>query len=245
MEIRRNNFGFTQDNYDSVTVPKTFVANVFSWMFLALGITAFIAYYFADSGLIDNLIYKNPETGRIGTSGLGWVVALAPLALVFIMSGAINKLSGMAMILLFIGFSTLMGMSLSTIFIVYTASSIFQTFLVASLMFGIMAIAGYTTKTDLTKLGSLLFMALIGIVIASIINMFMRSGTMEYVISFIGVLVFTGLTAYDVQKIKNIGSQIDANTDYAKKMSILGALTLYLDFINLFLFLLRFMGRRD
>ena len=120
-----------------------------------------------------------------------------------------------------------------------------KTFLIASGMFGVMAIVGYTTKTDLTKFGSIMFMGLIGIIIASVVNLFMRSGTMDYIISFIGVLVFTGLTAYDVQKLKRIGSNIGYEDEGTRKMTIMGALTLYLDFINLFLFLLRFFGNRN
>ena len=123
-------------------------------------------------------------------------------------------------------------------------SSIVKTFVITSGMFGTMAVVGYTTKTDLTKFGSLMFMGLIGIIIASVVNMFMRSGTMDYIISFIGVLVFTGLTAYDVQKLKRIGSNMELESEGARKLTIMGALTLYLDFINLFLFLLRFFGNR-
>jgi FtsH-binding integral membrane protein len=150
------------------------------------------------------------------------------------------------MALLFIAFSVLMGMSLSFILLVYTGSSVFKTFAVTSAMFGVMAVLGYTTKTDLTKFGSILMMALFGIIIAMVINMFMHSSTMEYIISVIGVLIFTGLTAYDVQKLKRIGAGagVDIHDVNVRKMSIMGALTLYLDFINLFLFLLRFLGDR-
>jgi hypothetical protein len=140
-----------------------------------------------------------------------------------------------------------MGMSLSFILLVYTGSSVFKTFAVTSAMFGIMAVLGYTTKTDLTKFGSILMMALFGVIIAMVVNMFMHSSMMEYIISVLGVLIFTGLTAYDVQKLKRIGAGItglNAQDANVRKMSILGALTLYLDFINLFLFLLRFLGDR-
>jgi FtsH-binding integral membrane protein len=137
-----------------------------------------------------------------------------------------------------------MGMSLSFIFLIYTLGSIYLTFAIAAGMFGIMAVAGYTTKTDLTKFGSLMIMGLIGIIIASVVNYFMKSGTMDYIISFLGVLIFTGLTAYDVQKLKRIGSGSMYGDENYKKLMIMGALTLYLDFINLFLFLLRFFGNR-
>ncbi len=246
MDLQKIKFGYSPEKYQDATVPKTFVANVFSWMFLALGITAFVAYYFAaNKGLMETLYYSNPETGKGGMTGLGWIVTLAPLGFVLLMSFGINKLSAIVMTLLFVVFSVLMGMSLSFIFLVYTSGSIFTTFIVTSAMFGVMAVAGYTTKADLTKFGSIMMMGLIGIIIASVINMFMRSSGFDYIISFIGVLIFTGLTAYDVQKLKNIGTQVEAGTDTARKLSILGALTLYLDFINLFLFLLRFLGKRD
>jgi len=145
---------------------------------------------------------------------------------------------------LFLLYSSVMGMSLSFIFWAYTASSIFSTFITTSAMFGVMAVAGYTTKIDLTKFGSIMMMGLVGIIIASLINMFMHSDSMQYIISFVGVLVFTGLTAYDVQKLKNIGAGIELGTAAASKLVIMGALSLYLDFINLFLMLLRLFGNR-
>ncbi len=137
-----------------------------------------------------------------------------------------------------------MGASLSFVFLAYTGASIAKTFVITSAMFGFMALLGYTTKTDLTKFGSIMIMGLVGIIIASVVNMFMQSPMMDYIISFIGVLVFTGLTAYDVQKLKRIGAGVDTESESARKLTIYGALTLYLDFINLFLFLLRFFGNR-
>ena len=137
-----------------------------------------------------------------------------------------------------------MGISLSFIFLAYTGASIAKTFLITSGMFGSMAVLGYTTKTDLTKFGSLMYMGLIGIIIASVVNMFMGSSTLDYIISFGGVLIFTGLTAYDVQKLKRLGSQMTTEDETTRKFTIMGALTLYLDFINLFLFLLRLFGSR-
>jgi hypothetical protein len=162
------------------------------------------------------------------------------------MSFGFQRLSPAILTLLFITFSILMGMSLSFVLIVYTAASVFKTFAIAAGMFGIMAVLGYTTKTDLTKFGSIMMMGLIGIFIAMIVNIFLKSSTMDYIISIIGVLVFTGLTAYDVQKLKRIGAGIgiEGGEMNARKLSIMGALTLYLDFINLFLFLLRFLGDR-
>jgi hypothetical protein len=148
------------------------------------------------------------------------------------------------MVLIFVVYSILMGASLSFIFLAFTGASIAKTFVITSGMFGVMAVVGYTTKTDLTKFGSIMFMGLIGLIIASVVNMFMQSDTMDYIISFIGVLVFTGLTAYDVQALKRIGAGATAETESTRKLTIMGALKLYLDFINLFLFLLRFFGDR-
>jgi hypothetical protein len=247
MDQNHRGFNIIEQEYKStqtLPVTRTFMANVFLWMTLALAVTAVTAYWFASSKeLMESL--RNLQTG--GLSTLGWIVMLAPLGFVLLMSMGFQRLSPAIMTLLFIAFSVLMGMSLSFILLVYTGSSVFKTFAVTSAMFGVMAVLGYTTKTDLTKFGSILMMALFGVIIAMVVNMFMHSGTMDYIISVLGVLIFTGLTAYDVQKLKRIGAGIvgvDAKDANVRKMSILGALTLYLDFINLFLFLLRFLGNR-
>jgi FtsH-binding integral membrane protein len=216
---------------------RTFVANVFSWMFLALAITAATAWYFADSGMIKYLV------SATGLTVLGWVVMLSPIGFVIALSAGFQRFSATTLTLLFVVYSIVMGMSLSFILLAYTGTSIALTFASTSVMFGVMAVAGYTTKTDLTKMGSLLFMALIGIIIAMLINAFMQSSQMQYLISILGVIIFTGLTAYDVQKIKRIGEQ-GMEGEMTRKLTIMGALTLYLDFINLFLFMLRFMGGR-
>ncbi len=222
------------------TLAKTFMANVFLWMTLAMAVTAVTAFWFAATpSLIGSLV--NFETG--GMTVLGWIVTLAPLGFVLLMSFGFQKLSPAILTLLFLGFSVLMGMSLSFILLVYTSASVFKTFAVAAGMFGIMAVTGYTTKTDLSRFGSIMMMGLIGIILAMVVNFFLHSSTLDYIISIIGVLVFTGLTAYDVQKLKRIGT-VQADVAGTRKMSIMGALTLYLDFINLFLFLLRFLGDR-
>ncbi|MBP5643025.1 MAG: Bax inhibitor-1/YccA family protein [Bacteroidales bacterium] len=237
------------DNYDmnspTRVLSNTFVANVFMWMFLALGITALTAYLFGTSETLIMSMYTIRADGTASMNILGWIVMLAPLALVLIMGFGIEKMKASTMILIFIAYSILMGMSLSFIFLVYTQTSIFKTFLITSGMFGIMAVVGYTTKTDLTKLGSILLMALVGIIIASLVNMFMHSERLDYIISIIGVIIFTGLTAYDVQKIKNIGMLGLENSETTTKLTINAALSLYLDFINLFLYLLRFFGKRN
>jgi len=243
MLSNRNEYTQTySQGYGTQSLAQTFMAKVFTWMFLALAATAFTAYVFANSASLMGLLI-NAETGSM--SVLGWVVMLAPLAFVFFMSARFTRMSKGTLTLMFFAFSVLMGMSLSFILLAYTAASVFSTFVVTSGTFGLMALVGYTTKTDLTKFGSILMMGVVGIILASIVNMFMHSGTMEYIISILGVLIFTGLTAYDVQKLKRIGMAVgEYQGTEIEKLSIMGALTLYLDFINLFLFLLRFMGDR-
>ncbi|MCQ2309281.1 MAG: Bax inhibitor-1/YccA family protein [Bacteroidales bacterium] len=230
---------------ETKALSNTFMANVFSWMFAAMGLTALAAYLFGTSDELFSLIYGINEKGVMSMTMLGWIVTFAPFIIVLGMSFSGSKLSTRSTILLYLLYSTLMGMSLSSIFYVYTSASIVKTFVITAGMFGIMAIMGYTTKTDLTKLGSILLMALFGMIIAVLVNFFTHSARLEYIISVVGVIVFTGLTAYDVQKIKNIGQMgIDEN-DTMVKITIFAALSLYLDFLNLFLYLLRFFGRRD
>ncbi len=229
---------------DSQTTAKTFMANVFLWMFIGLGLSAVMAYLFASNeSLLGYLV--DLSTGKMNP--LGWVVMFAPLGFVMLMSFAFNRLSATAITGLFLAYSAINGISFSFILLAYTAGSIMTCFLSASAMFGVMAVMGYTTKKDLTGFGRIMMMGLVGIIIASIINMFMHSGTMDYIVSFIGVMVFTGLTAYDVQKLKRIGAGVEyegVGAAQVKKLSILGALNLYLDFINIFLFLLRLFGNR-
>jgi len=240
MLAERNYNQTSTTNVETKDIAANFIANVFAWMGIALAITAFTAYYFASNESLINSLY-NPQTGM---TILGWIVMLSPLGFVLAMGMGFQKFSAGTLTLLFGVFSVLMGASLSYIFLIYQIGSIFQTFAVTAGMFGIMSFVGYTTKTDLTKFGSLMIMGLIGIIIASVVNMFMRSAAFDYIISFIGVLVFTGLTAYDVQKLKRIGAGIQYGAESTKKLVIMGALSLYLDFINLFLFLLRFLGNR-
>ena len=227
------------------TQVKNFMANVFAYMFLALGISALFAYLFSTN--LQLLQYLVSSTGR-GLNALGYIVMFAPLGFVLLMSFGYSKLSAPVLVFLFVIYSALNGITFSFILLSYTSGTVLACFLSAAAMFGIMAFMGYTTKQDLTKFGRILFMGLIGIIVASLINLFMGNSTLDYFISFIGVMIFTGLTAYDVQKLKNIGAGIqyaDVPASDVKKVSILGALNLYLDFINLFLFLLRLFGRRD
>lgn len=241
-DIENKGYYVPDQGYATQVATKTFMSQVFLWMTFAMAVTAVTAYLFASS---ESLI-MSLRTPTGGLSGLGWFVMLAPIGFVLLMSLGFQKLSPALMALLFIAFSILIGMSLSFILLVYTAASVYKTFAVTAAMFGGMAILGYTTKTDLTRFGSLMMMALFGIIIAMLVNMFLHSGTMDYIISVIGVLVFTGLTAYDVQKLKRMSQSgmTEMGDGNVRKLSIMGALTLYLDFINLFLFLLRFLGNR-
>ena len=211
-----------------------FLAKVFNWMAVGLGLTGIVAYLTAASGLAQRII----------NSPLFIVLAIGTLGLVFFLSARINKIQAKTASGLFIAYSVLNGLFFSTIFLRYTGSSIAGTFMITAGMFGAMAIYGLVTKRDLSGWGSFLFMGLIGIIIASIVNIFLKSPGMYWVISMIGVLVFTGLTAYDVQKIKRMGEEgiMAQGHEAIVKGSIMGALALYLDFINLFLMLLRFFG---
>lgn len=240
MKTFNKNINFSSQE-QTMPLAQTYLASVFMWMFLAMSITAATSWLFASSENLMMLLI-NPETGSMSIGG--WIAMFAPLGLVLWMSSGFQRMAASTMVLIFIAFSILMGISLSFIFLAYTGASIAKTFLITAGMFGSMAVLGYTTKTDLTKFGSIMTMGLFGIIIASVVNMFMGSSTLDYIISFGGVLIFTGLTAYDVQKLKRIGSQIENEDDNSRKLTIMGALTLYLDFINLFLFLLRFFGNR-
>ena len=225
----------------SSSFSKSFVSNVFSLMFSALIISGLASVWFATDTMKSFII--DPVTK--GLTIFGWISTISPIGLVLLMGVRFQKFNANTLLGIFLIYSTLTGISLSTIFSIYTTSSIASTFFISAITFGIMATMGYTTKTDLTKMGSFLYMALIGVILASVINWFMQSSLMHYLISVIGVLIFTGLTAYDVQKIKNIGSQVEQGSESAQKLMIMGALTLYLDFINLFLMLLRLLGNRD
>ncbi len=235
-----NNLEFNDGVYvNDNAVSKSFVSNVFAYMALALAISGALAYLFGTTDLIYSLVSKS------GMTTLGWVVMFAPFAFILAMNFGFNKMSFTTLLAVFLGYAAVMGISLSFIFLVYDLGIITKVFFITAGLFGAMAFIGYTTKTDLTKFGGILMMAVIGLVIASVVNMFMKSSQMDYIISCIGVLVFTGLTAYDVQKIKRIGAGVEFGTAEASKLALMGALSLYLDFVNLFMFLLRVFARRD
>lgn len=244
--METNNFNYVQSEQETAAMSKTFMASVFSWMSAALVITGIVAYYFGTDESLKALLYSvNPMTGRYSNTILGYVVMFSPLALILVMGVGFRKLAYPIMLFLYLLFAMLMGASMSYIFSIYTDSSIVSVFFASSGMFGLMAFVGYTTKTDLTKFGSIMMMGLVGMIFASLINyFFIESTQMDYVISCIGVLVFTGLTAYDVQKLKRIGAGVEYGTEETKKIVLWGAMDLYLDFINLFLFMLRIFGDR-
>ena len=210
---------------------------VYVWMTLALVITGFTAYGVANSPGVLQAIYSNPV--------IFWGLIIAEFGLVIGVSAAINRLSLTTATLMFILYSVINGAMLSSVFLVYTQSSIAMVFFITAGTFGTMALVGYTTKTDLTSMGKYLFMALIGLIIATLVNLFVKSSGMTLVLSYVGVLIFVGLTAYDSQKIKEMLLQAPDAGEGAQKLALLGALTLYLDFINLFIYLLRIFGKRE
>ena len=224
-------------NYTAKAAQATLLRSVYLWMTLALIITGFVAMYVAKSYTLVNMMIQN--------SMMFWGVLIAEVALVWYLSARIYKMSFTTATILFIVYSVLNGVTLSILLLVYTANSIATTFFVTAGTFGTMAIFGYITKKDLTRIGSLCIMGVIGIIIASLVNLFLQNSMMDMVISYIGVLLFVGLTAYDSQKIKRLlsGDDIEVN-EVTQKIALMGAMTLYLDFINLFIYLLRILGDR-
>ncbi len=242
--FRKTNF----DNIQSATIvnERSLFASVFTWMFVALAITTVCSLLFAYNPELGNLLYKLDESGNpIGVSTLGWVCMFAPLGFVLVMRFAFNKLSFVALMALFFAYAAVNGISFSAIFFVYNVSSIGYIFGAAAGLFGLMAVLGYTTKADLTKMGFYLRIGLIAVIVVMLINVFIAHSTIiDTLISVACVIIFTGLTAYHVQTIKELSNTNDGSEDY-KKMGVLGALSLYLAFINLFLALLRLFGKRD
>jgi uncharacterized protein len=226
---------------------RAYMLKVYNYMGSGVLLTGVIALMFFKMAVVTSdggeIIGLTNFGNSIYNSGLKWVIMLAPLAVVFYMSFGIAKMSAAKAQTTFWVFAALMGASLSSIFLMYTGASITRVFFITAGTFGAMSIYGYTTKRDLTKLGSFLMMGLFGIIIASLVNIFMKSTMMYFVISILGVLIFVGLTAYDTQKIKNMYMVSDSGELMGKK-AVMGALTLYLDFINLFIMLLRLFGQR-
>ena len=236
MENNMQNFDFSQKQLDLTQNISVYITKVYNWMALALLITGVVAYFTSQSDMLVQAIF--------GSKILFFGLIIGELALVGYISARIQKISSYTATLLFLAYTVLNGLTMAVIFLAYTSSSICTTFIITAGTFGTMSLYGYYTKSDLTKIGNLAFMALIGIIIASVVNMFMQSEMMSWVISYLGVAIFIGLTAYDTQKIKQLAINGFENDESMEKNAILGALTLYLDFINLFLFLLRIMGDR-
>ena len=226
---------YTRSYSPSTTLP-VLMRKVYTWMALALVITGITAYGVATTPSLIMAIANN--------SILFWGLVIAEFGLVFGISGMLHKLSLTTATLMFIVYSVINGVLLSFIFLAYTMSSISTVFFITAGTFGVMALIGYTTKTDLSKFGSILFMALIGLIIATVVNMFVHSSGLQLIISYVGVLIFVGLTAYDTQKIKQMLNEQSSADESAQKLALLGALSLYLDFVNLFIHLLRILGDR-
>jgi FtsH-binding integral membrane protein len=235
------NFDTTMTRDRELSMSQAFPAlmrKVYVWMTLALIITGVTAFGVANSPGVINAIYSN--------SAVMWGLIIAELALVIGISAAINRLSLATATLLFVLYSAINGVVLSSIFLVYTTSSIASVFFITAGTFAVMAFVGYTTKADLTSLGKILLMALIGLIIASLVNVFfLKSTGFDLIVSYVGVLIFVGLTAYDSQKIKQMLMMAPDAGESSQKLALLGALSLYLDFINLFIYLLRILGKRE
>lgn len=228
-------------NYVSTqTTESSVVATLFKSLYMqmaaALTVTGLVAYFLSQSANFWYFLAENPS--------IIWIALFAQLGLVVWMSAGLMRMSMTMATMLFILYSVLMGVTMSSIFMVYTMSSIASVFFITAGMFLTMSILGYVTRLDLTKLGSLLFMALIGLLIASVVNIFLGSEMLYWIVSYAGVIIFTGLAAFDTQKIKQMFIQYGSADEMGNKIALFGALTLYLDFINLFLFLLRILGDR-
>jgi FtsH-binding integral membrane protein len=229
---------------------RSYMLRVYNWMASGLLLTGIVAYMIASTPGIAELFYTTVRTPRgLATAPtiLGWVAMFAPLAFILVFSFGINRMSKTTAQALFWAFAAVMGASMSNIFVIYTKTSIASTFFVCAAMFASMSLIGYTTKRDLTKMGSFMLMGLIGIILASLVNIFLASPALQFAIGILGVVIFCGLTAWDTQRIKNdyVEFAYADGTEEAGKRSVMDALSLYLNFINLFQFLLQFLGQRN
>lgn len=230
----QNNIGAVDASF-STEATRKFLLNVYNWMAMGLALTGVIAYGTANSSFVD-VIMGNPV--------IYFGLFIAQLAVVMGLTFAINKIPSGVAIGAFFLYAALTGLTFSVLFLVYTGGSIASTFFICAGMFAAVSVFGYVTKMDLSKMGTYLFMALIGLIIASVVNIFLNSNTLNWIISYVGVIIFVGLTAYDTQKIKKMSQTTDFDSEQGKKGAVMGALTLYLDFINMFLFMLRILGDR-
>lgn len=242
--MENNNPDYVYSNVIQINDADTsrkYLAKVFAWMFAALGISAVVAFeFFLNQGFKDAIV--NQVVG--GFTGLGYVAIFAPLAFSLILSFGLNRLSYTTTLVLFIAYAAAMGVSLGVLGLIYTGASMFAVFLSASAIFAIMAIAGYTTQMDLTKFGSILMVVFFGAFAVSLINFFLHSSQLQYVLSFVFMIIMIGLTAYYIQMLKRIGAGIEYGTAESKKLVIMGAFVLYTTFINLFMSMLRIFGSR-
>jgi hypothetical protein len=222
---------------------REYMLRVYNYMASGLALTGIIAYLTASTPAVLNLLYAAGPNGAVQATPLAWIVMLSPLAFILVLSFGLQRMQASTMQMVFWAFSAVMGLSLANIFLAFTGASIARVFFITAGTFAAMSLYGYTTRRDLTGVGSFLFMGLIGIIIASLVNLFLQSTALHFVISVIGVLVFVGLTAYDTQKIKLMYLESDG-AEVATKKAIMGAVTLYLDFINLFIMLLHLFGQR-
>jgi len=238
--MRDNDFEVIDSEFNVVEMSRTFFANVYKYMFIALTLSGLLAYYSAQSEWYLSLAF-----GETGLSPIGYIIMFAPVGLVLLIQFRYGKMTFASVMSLFLIYSALIGISLSFIFLIYTSSSIALTFFTTAGTFGIMALLGYTTKTDLSKMGSLLYMAFIGIFVASIVNLIVGSDLLSTIISAAGILIFTGLTAYKMQELKAVAVRTNLSIEERKKEELMGGLILYILFINLFMSLLRFLGDRS
>lgn len=250
MEYRRNTTDYArpQGAAQATSVDaglRAYMLRIYNYMASGLALTGIVALFAYQSETFMNAMYNFNEAGQAtGMSLLGWIITFAPLVSILALSFGINRMSAATAQLCFWAFATIMGLSMTSIFMMYTGESIARTFFITAGVFGGMSIYGYTTKRDLTGVGSFLIMGVWGLLLASVVNMFLGSSMLNFAISAIGVLIFTGLAAYDTQKLKQMYYQIGGHGEALAKASIMGALNLYLDFINLFVMLLRFVGER-
>jgi FtsH-binding integral membrane protein len=246
LDFNQRTYSKTADQAGIDEGLRAYMLKVYNYMTTGLVLTGFIAYFFGKASVAaftPNGVILTSLGQALFNSGLSWIIMLAPLGFVFYLSARINKMSVSSAQITFWLFASIMGLSLASVFVQFTGTSIARVFFITAGTFAAMSLYGYTTKRDLTKLGGFLFMGLIGIIIASIVNIFVQSGPMAFIISIIGVLVFVGLTAYDTQTIKNMYYAGDSDSVGSKK-ALMGALRLYLDFINLFILLLQLFGQR-
>ena len=246
LDFNQRTYSKTADQAGIDEGLRAYMLKVYNYMTTGLVLTGFIAYFFGKASVkafTPNGVEFTDLGQALFNSGLTWIIMFAPLGFVFYLSARINKMSITSAQITFWLFASIMGLSLASVFVQFTGTSIARVFFITAGTFAAMSLYGYTTKRDLTKLGGFLFMGLIGIIIASIVNIFVQSGPMAFIISIIGVLVFVGLTAYDTQTIKNMYYAGDSDSIGSKK-ALMGALRLYLDFINLFILLLQLFGQR-